>query len=290
MLAGTALLSAAATAAADSKPTHPAPVASAPGPGKTAPSAAAPAAATKLQGYVVLSSPELVAPNGQQVRGVVACPAGLVPLGGGAFVASPSTRANLNSSFPRDNGWAADVNNASGADTTFHVTVVCAVAPKSYTVVEGTQVPNPVGQQSSATATCPRGTKPLGGGGLSNLGLLFTNLNSDFPDGRRWRVDENNASATAGGVTAFAVCGHVRGWQLVGEPFSVAANSQAAGGAACPAPKVPLGGGVLSSSTSVGVNINSTVPQAAPFNEWAAWMNNASGVDTAAATFVVCAS
>src|SRR5262249_8635552 len=152
--------------------------------------------------------------------------------------------------------------------------------PKKYRVVQGTLVPNPVGAQTPADATCPRGTSPLGGGGLSHLGLLFTNMNSDTPTAHGWPVDASNASAPAGGVNGVAGCGKVKGYQVVSHEFTVAANSQVAGAALCPAPKVPIGGGIFSSSGSVGVNINSTVPEAPAVNEWESWMNNASGIDT----------
>src|SRR5262249_61770904 len=121
---------------------------------------------------------------------------------------------------------------------------------------------------------------PLGGGALPNLGLLFTNLNTDTPTAHGCHVDENNAPATSGAVTPFAVCGKVKGYQVVSQEFDVPANSQVAGAALCPAPKVPIGGGIFSSSGSVGVNINSTVPEAPAVNEWESWMNNASGLDS----------
>ena len=189
-------------------------------------------------GYTVVKSGQLVAVNGQQTRGVVTCPAGLVPLGGGVSIVSLSTLANVNSSFPRDNGWVGDVNNGSGASTTFEVRVACAQQPKKYSVVIGNGVSNPSASHATATASCPRGTKPLGGGGLSNAGLVFVNMSSDAPSGRGWRVDENNASAFDAIVTAFAVCGKVKGYQLVtGTTRTISAFSQGPAFADCPAPR-----------------------------------------------------
>src|SRR5262249_23820448 len=200
-------------------------------------------------------------------------------------IVSSSTLANVNSSFPRDNGWVGDVNNASGATTTFEVRVVCAQGPRKYSVVIGNGVSNPSATQAIATATCPRGTNPLGGGGLSNAGLVFVNMNSDFPAGRGWAVAENNATGFDAIVTAFAVCGKVKGYQLVtGTTQTIAASSQGVAFADCPAPKVPIGGGVTSNTTSVGVNVNTTNTED-PASEWESFINNASGFDFTATPY-----
>src|SRR5690349_10727631 len=127
-LAGVSLLAVVGAAAAD---------------GSKGPHAAAPTASRPPKGFTVVKSGPVVAVSGQQTRGVVACPAGLVPLGGGVSIVSLSTNANVNSSFPRDNGWVADVNNASGATTTFEVRVVCVQRPTNYSVVIGNGVSNP---------------------------------------------------------------------------------------------------------------------------------------------------
>jgi hypothetical protein len=67
-------------------------------------------------------------------------------------------------------------------------------------------VKNPSGRHTVATATCPAGSKPLGGGATASSRGLFTNLGSTLPQGKAWRVDENNASARGNMLTAFAVC------------------------------------------------------------------------------------
>src|SRR5689334_15109182 len=105
-------------------------------PPKTLPAATPAALATGKPpaGYKIVSSAQLLAPAAHQTRGSVTCPAGRVPLGGGVFVVSGDFRASVNSSFPTFNGWTADVNNASGADTTFNVVVVCAKQPKNYSI------------------------------------------------------------------------------------------------------------------------------------------------------------
>jgi hypothetical protein len=291
VLAGASLLAVASAAAADgSKSPHLGAPAGAPASGKTeAPAAGAPLATKLPPGYTVVRSGQLVAVSGQQTRGVVTCPAGLVPLGGGVSIVSFSTLANVNSSFPRDNGWVGDVNNGSGATTTFEVRVVCALAPKNYSVVIGNGVSNQSASHVTAIAACPRGAKPLGGGGLSNAGLVFVNMGSDAPSGRGWLVRENNASGFDAIVTAFAVCGKIKGYQLVtGTTQTISAFSQGLAFADCPAPKVPIGGGVDSNTASVGVNINTTNTED-PVSEWESFINDAAGIDVAATPYAICA-
>ena len=86
---------------------------------------AAPAAARPPKGYQIVSSGSLGSPANQQVHGSVGCPSGKTLLGGGVFVTSSSVLVNVNSDYPSGNGWAADVNNASGAATTFSVYAIC---------------------------------------------------------------------------------------------------------------------------------------------------------------------
>src|SRR4051794_13052552 len=128
------------------------------------------AAAGPPRGYVVVSSGQVIAPDGAQTRGFVTCPSRTVPLGGGAFVASSSVAVNLNSSFPTAVGWVADVNNESSAATSFAVLAVCARRPTGYVVVPQT-VPNGARTRSTTTLSCPGSTRILGGGGFSSGGL-----------------------------------------------------------------------------------------------------------------------
>jgi hypothetical protein len=114
-------------------------------------------------------------------------------------------------------------------------------------------------------------------------------MSSSAPNGRGWLVSETNATGFDAIVTAFAVCGKVKGYQLVtGTTQTISAFSQGLAFADCPAPKVPIGGGVVSNSTSVAVDINSTNTED-PVSEWESFINNASGVDFTATPYAVCA-
>ena len=141
--------------------------------------------------------------------------------GGSVFVFSPSLLANVNSSFPSQNTWVADVNNGSPADMTFEVTAICGFQPKHYSIVQAPAVTNGSAAHTTALATCPAGSKPLGGGGLSSSSSTFVNVGSTFPQKNGWRVDENNASAGSASLTAFAICGKLKGYIVIDPGFDL---------------------------------------------------------------------
>lgn len=285
-VASAALTLAATAAAGTDKTPEPGVPAAAPAAGKAAPASTAQGKAPKK--YTVVETTPFTARTGVQTRGTVTCPVGLLPIGGGAVVQSNSTRATVNSSFPLGNEWVADVNNASGADTTFEVSLVCAKPPRGYAVVQSAIVDNPSGAQTTALATCPAGTKPLGGGASSSSSSPFVGINSTFPDGASWRVDENNASASDAGLKSFAICGRLAGYKVVEGPAALTgANTVTPITVTCPSPTVPIGGGAISDTTSVGVNLNTTSVD--DENGWTSWVANASGVDFVASPIVVCA-
>ena len=64
-----------------------------------------------------------------------------------------------------------------------------------------------VGEQGSATASCPGGKKALGGGVSSDayLGIVESQAVTDT----QWRVTARNLGPSASGFSAFAVCANV---------------------------------------------------------------------------------
>jgi hypothetical protein len=285
---GTAL---AGDGAHPAQPAGPAAAALAPIAGKTAsPAALAALPAGLPKKYRSLSSDLLVAPNGDQTRGTVDCPTGTVPLGGGVLISSSDLHANVNSSFPNGNSWFADVNNASGAATTFRVFVICAKAPRLYQVVQTADVSGPAGSQAQAIATCPTGTVPYGGGAISRTGDAKVNMNSTFPTGNGWRTDMNNASTFAENFASFAICGKkLKGYTVVqGSNSDVPAHlSVGSTPAVCPGASLPLGGGVVAFSSDVHANINATFPSSS--DAWNSFLNNDSAFTFAQSARVVCA-
>ena len=252
--------------------------------------AAAQAARHPPPGYGILDTNQMDAPQDQQTRGSAQCPAGTVPFGGGVVVSSPSTLANVSASFPEGPFWVGIVSNDSGADTTFQIEVECAKRPPGYEVVQSDLVLNPEGFQSSVLATCPAGTRPLGGGGESTSPSVFTNINSTGPQGRSWFVTEDNASGADAALEAFAVCGTLHNYRVVnGHSFALPADGQGHGVVACPAPSVATGGGVSSASSSVGVNVIGSVPVGIG-GRWSAFVNDFTAFPATATALAVCAT
>lgn len=253
--------------------------------GKTAGSALAATSAAKPSGYVVVNSGPLASPAGVQAHGSATCPSGKVPFGGGVFISSGSTAANINSSYPTAAGWNGDVNNASGAATTFTVYAVCGKKPKKYVQVTGNVATVTPGAQTSVTATCSAG-KPLGGGFFSNTTSTAANANSSIPTTNGWRADANNASGASELVTAYVVCGKVGNYaQHVGTSVPNGAGAQTAAAVLCGGQAVPVGGGGFSSSGSTAVSMNSTYPIA---GGWQTYENNATASPATVTSYVVC--
>ena len=152
-------------------------------------------------------------------------------------------------------------------------------------------VSNPVVQHSGglaiAQATCPTGTQPLGGGGLTTSPAFAVNMNSTLPTANGWRVDESDFFSEADSqLIAVAVCGSVRGYSVVaGDTATTPAGAQTISRAICPTGKVPTGGGVISFSASQIVFINTTAPSGI---EWDTYMNNRTDSDVTERAIAVC--
>jgi hypothetical protein len=247
------------------------------------------AAAGPPRGYVERTSGLLTFPSGFVAQGMVNCPKGLVPLGGGTLISTPSVLTAVSGSFPSGTGWVADVNNLSGGPVTFIVEVLCARRPARYRVVTSTFA-NPANSRSTITASCPRGSRPIGGGGRSGTFSLNVNLSSTLPVPQLngWRADQNNLDVTDTQLTAYAVCARLPGYAVVrGTELANPAGQRTGVTVACPDPTVPVGGGIEATrSPSFAIAIGSTLPVAA---SWTAFLHNDSGVDASAQAVAVCA-
>jgi hypothetical protein len=245
------------------------------------------AAAGPPRGYTLVNSSTLVAPAGEQTRGVVTCPIGLVPLSGSAAIHSVSVLASVNSTFPLGSNWIADVNNASGSDVTFEVDAVCARQPKNYSVVSSPILQSPTGTDTLGAAICPHGSKPLGGGVSSSSFSVFASINTTVPAGPDWVADVTNASGDEVDFAVRAVCGKVPGYTVTtGDVVLNPAGSHTLSFATCPAPNVPIGGGAGSSTSNIGVNIGGMGTSGSDF---VSSMNNATGVEFTSSTTAICA-
>jgi hypothetical protein len=274
--------------AASGKNPAPGVPASAPAAGKTAPVDLGGSFSSKV---TVVNSGSLTATTGIQTRGSVACPSTFPqPSSGGALITSSDLNANINSSFPSGSTWIADINNASGTDTTFTVYAVCAKPNFKYTVAS-VAVTNLNGTQSSGTAVCPLHTFVRGGGALSNSGSTGANINTSIASGTTgWRVDMNNAGGFDSSFTVYAVCGaKPLGYTVVsGTTVTNSAFTENLATVACPSTSpVVLGGGGFSGSGSTAVNMNSTLPTS---SGWEVFENNNTASATTLFAQVVCVS
>jgi hypothetical protein len=77
-------------------------------------------------GYALVYAPSDVSnPSGSQTPGSVSCPAGRVPIGGGAYSNSKSPYVDLNTTYPTSSGWTVFENNTSGYGAIITPVVVC---------------------------------------------------------------------------------------------------------------------------------------------------------------------
>ncbi len=247
--------------------------------------------------YTIVNSGPLPSGYGSQDLGSVSCPVHTVVYGGGVLLASDSLDANVNSSWPTNNGWSAYVNNASTSSTSFTVYAVCGVAPTGYAVIGSKMFNNPGHSQTIATATCPKGTDVLGGGGLSNTESLEANLSSSLPAATMqpirngWFVIMNNAGSDDAKVTPWAICGNPRGYIIhVGTQVTARAGSESLATATCPGATVPFGGGVLTNSLSVETDINSTFPDPDAVAGWGVYENNGDTGPQSMHAYAICAT
>jgi hypothetical protein len=252
------------------------------------PATAHAATRTPPAGYRVVKSAMLTLPANSRFLGSVDCPAGTVPWGGGVLTESPDPAVDVADSFPDGGSWIAEANNPTNSDTAFQVDVVCAKRPAGYTVVQGPSQVLPAMLEAGATATCPAGTHPLGGGGFTSSGNRTVAINSTGPNGQTWAVEENNGTTLDWGITAFAVCGNPHGYRVVkGGQFTVGAGTRLGSQATCPAPTVVVGGGAFAASSSLQVNVAGTIPGGR--TTWQSFIANASASPITATPEAICA-
>lgn len=167
--------------------------------------------------------------------------------------------------------------------------------PPKYQQVTSALLTAPAGAQTRGTVTCPAKTVPYDGGAVISSTSTLSNLNSSFPTDTGWDVDVNNAGAAADTFRVYAVCAkkNVK-WSIVfGTPVTNAATAQNSALATCPAGTRVTGGGGYSSSGSLQVNMNTTIPlktgtgKKATYS-WRTDENNASTTATTITSVAVC--
>jgi hypothetical protein len=250
------------------------------------PATAQAAARKPPPGYQIVRGATMTLAAHSRAQGVVSCPSGTVPWGGGILTESPDPAVTIADSFPDTMAWIGDVNNPTGSDTAFQVVVVCAKRPAGYVIVQGPSLVLERMTEGAATATCPTGTHPLSGGGFVNSGGIVT-TNSSGPDQQRWVFEENNPTTAQLTLFAYAICGHPHAYRVVhGAQFSTAAGSRLGSQATCPAPFVVSGGGIFTASSDLNANLAGTEPIGRTV--WGSFVANASASPVLATPEAVC--
>jgi hypothetical protein len=162
--------------------------------------------------------------------------------------------------------------------------------PKHYAVVNSGDLSAPAGTQSAGQVRCPAGTVPYGGGAFVSSGSLAASINTSVPTGTGWAADVNNGSGVATTFVVYAVCAkQPRRYQLsFTDALTNPAGQLSTGYASCPAHTVALGGGASSSTSSLSVNIEATIPSSTTNRDWFSVMNNASSHDATWRVVAVC--
>jgi hypothetical protein len=80
----------------------------------------------KPTGYTAVVGPTVTNRAFEQTEADATCPAGTVPLSGGAFSASGSPAVDLNSTIPTGDGWRVFENNGRTGDTALTALAICA--------------------------------------------------------------------------------------------------------------------------------------------------------------------
>jgi hypothetical protein len=162
---------------------------------------------------------------------------------------------------------AALVGSAAGSDAkqqTWHApaAVRANAAPPGYQVVVSTGITALPDTQTTGTASCPAGTVVYGGGAEIVSGELDANLNSSYPfTHTSWAVWVNNATHRATTLIVYAICAKkTPSWSIRSVPFNDSTTGSTYGEAPCPSTTRVLGGGVYSSSISLGENVAGSWP------------------------------
>jgi hypothetical protein len=163
--------------------------------------------------------------------------------------------------------------------------------PPGYRIVESSTFTAHNGVQTRGTVLCPAGTVAWGGGVIFNAQHLGMTINSSFPmsRGAGWVGDVNDVGSSDGEFVIQAVCAQApRRYRIVESPAITAdPGTVASGSQSCPGRTALLGGGSLSSSTSVAVFVNSTFPEA-PVNGWVARQSDNTSVASTFNVLAIC--
>ncbi len=247
----------------------------------------------------VVSSADFTIPGGGQGLANAACPAGLVPWGGGAL-APDVWGAWLNGSLPEAAGglsdWFADIYSPGDKAQTGTVYAVCAAAPANYSENSGSWAVAPH-HTKTGTVTCPLDPKTgiatdvLAGGAEQNEPFDgLTSIQSSYPNTiHSWRVVYNNPTSGTSSFDVVIVCGEPTMYRKVaGTHVTVAPGAPGTATVACPGKLVEAGGGGFI-KPKAGTNVYTTgiVPRTDSFG-YGIDIQNASTNPVALVPYAIC--
>src|SRR5262249_21293599 len=157
----------------------------------------------------------------------------------------------------------SQVDNLGPNDNLADPWVVCAAKPAKFAFVAHSNVFVPGGFQESELVTCPAGTVLLGGGTGSTNTPFGLDINSAYPlDDHDWLVDMNNDTGVNERFDVTAQCGKQPSNYSIQKsaPVDNPPGTESFATATCPAPSVPIAGGVFSSSGRTNVDARNSFP------------------------------
>lgn len=179
---------------------------------------------------------------------------------------------------------------APSAAAARHLPAVSASHPPGYTIVHaGPFNAPPSAFDSGGSAACPAGTV-VWGGGVAFQGGASSSLtaNTSQPVGSSgWEARVNNSGTTTVQFTVNAICANKpAGYKLVFRTVDNPPNTQSHATATCPAPKVLLGGGTLSSADQVAGILTSAWPLSSA--KFSGYMFNGTATDQTFTVLAIC--
>ncbi len=209
--------------------------------------------------------------------GATSCGAGERALGGGAGTAAATLGTahddTLQASAPAGTGdladgdlatgWGASVANHTSAPQNHKILAVCS--PSADATVEAEPLTVPAGVAGDGLATCPAGTRVVGGGvlapGTSGRHEHSVQATSPVDDtgsplftgegdvAVSWRASVANHTPSAQTYTVYALCSPTSDATVAENQFSADTGAVADGAATCPAGQRALGGGITPLNT-----------------------------------------
>jgi hypothetical protein len=186
-----------------------------------------------------------------------------------------------------------DTSGVASASTATSGPKAAPKEPAGYTVV-GTDYDAPSGMTTGGSAVCPAGTVVWGGGAsITGTNSLLGDINTSTPFGSgAWVADVNNTSGADLTFDVEAICANQPAkYAIESATADNPAGTQKYAQASCPKGTVVLGGGGISSSQDLAVDMNSSFPSVSKkhIGSWVTNMNNGSGADANVEAAVICA-